>query len=490
MKKTKLNTSLLCVIFLFGVSTHLGIAAQASGDSIDDAFRLYRSGKLGEAEKIAVRTMDAAIAAADTTTYIKSLCLQTDIAVDSGNDDEAAFFYNKCLELSGFGEPMFTLSSSLYNIAMIYYQNKEYVKAMEYAVKSINIDSQRENDSILALRYMLVGRILYESGEYEKAMEYIDKGKNLASVNKNNNVTGRFILLQTMCKEAMTKENPDWNALEAGYLEAYEHICLKYNCYHYGVVNPYLPEICYHLGKVTDTLGKDAKPYFKEAILIAGTSQKMRGDNPIIVIESSKELSEILKREGNLEEAAKYKSIADSLSFVPFINEMSTKISLSQIEFIRREKDREIENQKNKTVTMLAIAILLAVFAFLLSFLYRKQLLQKRAIEQQNAQLVKLNLQKDQLIEMIKEEPELSENNPRIEAIANDTVPLPEINLSKREKEIIEQCCKGLISKEIAANLDISVRTVEAHKSNIFRKLGISTTSELVAFAFKSGIIQ
>lgn len=483
MKTLNRLSSFLCTILIFV------IPAQAGGNSIDEAFRLYRSGKLEEAKTIAVQAMASAITASDTTTYIKSLCLLADIAVDSGNDNEATQYYNKCLEMSGFGEPMFTLTSSLYNIAQIYYQNKEYEKAMEYAEKSINIGSKREANSILALRYMLVARIQYENGEYEKALESIDKGIDLASINNNNNVTGRFILLQTMCKEAMTADNPDWEALEAGYLKAYDLICRKYDCYHYGVVNPYLPEICYHLGRITDTLGKDGKPYFKEAILIAGTTQKMRGNNPITVIESCEALSEILKREGKYEEAAKYISIADSLSFVPFINEMCTKISLSQIEFIRREKDREIESQRNKTITLMTIAILLAVFVFMLSILYRKQLLQKRAIEERNGQLVKLNLQKDQLIEMIKEEPELSENNPQIEAIANDTVPLPEIKLSKREKEIIEQCCKGLISKEIAANLDISVRTVEAHKNNIFRKLGISTTNELVAFAFKSGII-
>ena len=51
--------------------------------------------------------------------------------------------------------------------------------------------------------------------------------------------------------------------------------------------------------------------------------------------------------------------------------------------------------------------------------------------------------------------------------------------LTQREKEIARLCCEGLLSKEIADRLDISQRTVETHKNNIFHKLGINTTAEL-----------
>jgi DNA-binding NarL/FixJ family response regulator len=42
-----------------------------------------------------------------------------------------------------------------------------------------------------------------------------------------------------------------------------------------------------------------------------------------------------------------------------------------------------------------------------------------------------------------------------------------------QEKRIIELCHEGLLAKEIADLLKISPRTVEAHKTNIFTKLGI-----------------
>ncbi|MDR1723958.1 MAG: response regulator transcription factor [Tannerella sp.] len=65
---------------------------------------------------------------------------------------------------------------------------------------------------------------------------------------------------------------------------------------------------------------------------------------------------------------------------------------------------------------------------------------------------------------------------------------MPELTI--REKEIIALCREGLQSKEIADRLMISVRTVDTHKNNIFRKLGINNTVELVRYAMKTGIIR
>ena len=61
---------------------------------------------------------------------------------------------------------------------------------------------------------------------------------------------------------------------------------------------------------------------------------------------------------------------------------------------------------------------------------------------------------------------------------------------SEYEKRIIECCFQGLSGKLIADRLCISLRTVDWHKSNIFRKLGINSTLEMVQFAVTNGIIR
>ena len=61
---------------------------------------------------------------------------------------------------------------------------------------------------------------------------------------------------------------------------------------------------------------------------------------------------------------------------------------------------------------------------------------------------------------------------------------------TEREKEIILACRDGLMSKEIAAKFGISPHTVNVHKRNIFSKLGINNTMEMVQYALKKGIIR
>ena len=61
--------------------------------------------------------------------------------------------------------------------------------------------------------------------------------------------------------------------------------------------------------------------------------------------------------------------------------------------------------------------------------------------------------------------------------------------LTKRELEIIEACCSGLMGKEIADKFHISLRAVNSHKTNIFNKLGLSSSVEMVRFALEHGIV-
>jgi len=59
-----------------------------------------------------------------------------------------------------------------------------------------------------------------------------------------------------------------------------------------------------------------------------------------------------------------------------------------------------------------------------------------------------------------------------------------------REREIILLCRDGLLCKEIADRLDLSINTVNTHKKRIFQKLGINNTIEMVQYALKKGIIR
>lgn len=62
--------------------------------------------------------------------------------------------------------------------------------------------------------------------------------------------------------------------------------------------------------------------------------------------------------------------------------------------------------------------------------------------------------------------------------------------LTSREQTILIQLATGKSNKDVAAELNISVRTVETHRKNIKRKLGISSTAGLTRYALEHGVVQ
>ncbi len=63
-------------------------------------------------------------------------------------------------------------------------------------------------------------------------------------------------------------------------------------------------------------------------------------------------------------------------------------------------------------------------------------------------------------------------------------------HLTNREQTILLQLAQGKSNKEVAIALDISVRTVETHRKNIKKKLGISSTAGLTRYAMEHGVLQ
>jgi two-component system NarL family response regulator len=62
--------------------------------------------------------------------------------------------------------------------------------------------------------------------------------------------------------------------------------------------------------------------------------------------------------------------------------------------------------------------------------------------------------------------------------------------LTSREQAILLALAQGQSNKDVAARFDISVRTVETHRKNIKRKLGISSTAGLTRYAMEHGVLQ
>ncbi|HDO36565.1 MAG TPA: response regulator transcription factor, partial [Nitrospirae bacterium] len=60
--------------------------------------------------------------------------------------------------------------------------------------------------------------------------------------------------------------------------------------------------------------------------------------------------------------------------------------------------------------------------------------------------------------------------------------------LSNREREVLQLLTEGKNTKELAAHLNVSIKTVEAHRIKIMNKLGIYSVAELTKYAIREGL--
>jgi DNA-binding NarL/FixJ family response regulator len=62
--------------------------------------------------------------------------------------------------------------------------------------------------------------------------------------------------------------------------------------------------------------------------------------------------------------------------------------------------------------------------------------------------------------------------------------------LSSREREVMKLLCEGLGNKFVADTLKLSTRTIDSHRANIMRKLGVQSNAELVQEALRWGLLE
>lgn len=66
----------------------------------------------------------------------------------------------------------------------------------------------------------------------------------------------------------------------------------------------------------------------------------------------------------------------------------------------------------------------------------------------------------------------------------------PPVPLSARETEITKLLAQGHSNKDVARQLGISVKTVDTHRTNLMRKLGLHSITELVRYAIRHGLVE
>jgi DNA-binding NarL/FixJ family response regulator len=66
---------------------------------------------------------------------------------------------------------------------------------------------------------------------------------------------------------------------------------------------------------------------------------------------------------------------------------------------------------------------------------------------------------------------------------------IPRVELTERQQAVLILICEGVTTKDLAARLNISVKTAEFHRGRLLTLFGVKNTVQLVRFAIRHGLI-
>ena len=82
-----------------------------------------------------------------------------------------------------------------------------------------------------------------------------------------------------------------------------------------------------------------------------------------------------------------------------------------------------------------------------------------------------------------------SRGNTALQLDRSDRNHKPALQITPRQREILKMVAMGHTNREIAASLDISVRTVEVHRFNLMRRLSVRNVAQLLRQALQQGLL-
>lgn len=399
---------------------------------------------------------------------LRADCLSMASAVARLRGDlyRAIEYAESCLMIDEESGNKENISSSLNNIAGLYLTYGDAQTARKYIDEAILLEEALGRRPYLAIRYGVASEIYMKLGELDQALVYADKALEL------DELDGRIQ------KAAVRRSQKGAVLMELGnYPEAKKNLELalpvfkkQNNLNSLAITYAQLGDIAFHNGDI-----EGAAAAFNESVRIsAGIGHlylESRARYGLYRIYKDVSLGKALSA------LERYVEIEKELH-----GEKTTQMMQSfnvRYETLKKEHTIVLQEQAIRTRTILVLFLfVLFVLAGVLAFMRNKAV---KAMEERNAILVRANLDKDRLLSLSNHNMP-DEVNEEMTSILSDVESMPKIKLTKREIQIAELCSQGKLNKEIAVELGISQRTVETHKNNLFRKLGINNTVELMRY--------
>lgn len=342
----------------------------------------------------------------------------------------------------------------------------EPVNAKKYIDEAILIETKLNRSSSLAVRYGLASEIYLKLGETQKALDFADEALRLDSL---DNTIAKTAVRRSQ-KAAILIELKQYGDANRELQQALP-VFLQQNNY-----NSLAITYC-QLGEIA-AVNKEvavSEEYFEKAISLC------KEINHIYM--ESRARNGLYKLFKEIDSRKSLYHLEEHIKLLQIINDENTAELMQSftVKYDTLEKEQAILHQEEMLKWRSFLIILLITLLVLLCVLLYISRKTTKITNERNAMLVKANYDKSRLLAIA------SSNIPKtirdeIMSITSYTADIPEIKLTRRELEIANLCAKGLLNKEIADHLNISQRTVENHKNNLFKKLGINNTVELMRY--------
>ncbi len=367
------------------------------------------------------------------------------------------------------------ISTSLNNIAGMCLIAGQPEAAAKYIVEAIEVERSLDNPRALSIRYGIASEVFLKLNKLEEALNYGQEALRVEPVPEKIGVRKSQIAAVLM---EMKREDEAYTLL----IEAKESLEATTNKNSLSIVLGQLARIATRRGALNDAVN-----YLEQSMEICKQSgNKMLESKNCYLLFQDLRATRPMEAMNYLE---RYASLNDEM----YNEKLAEQLQSFNVKYQKAETQHQLEIQQEQlsrhrlwNAIGIGVLIVLAIVAILLIRLLREQ-------RRNNKFLREASIAKDELLRIANEEKLQAESaRQQILEVADHISALgekPDIELTKREIQIIQLFSRGLMSKEIADQLDISVRTVETHKAHIYRKLGISTSVELLRFAESKGLI-
>ena len=388
-----------------------------------------------------------------------------------GNLAAAIDYAEQCLVIDRESGSPENTSSSLNNIAGLYLTFGQYDMAKRYIDEALEIERPLGRDANLALRLGMASEIYLKLDNAEYALRYADEDFHLDSL-AGRGARAAIRLCQRASVLSALGQDP---SAEKDLMAALPELRKANNLNSQSIAYALLGEIYLRAGR-----DNDAAEAFSQCVSLSTAI-----GNEYIEGRGQKGLWELYRKNSPsaaLAHLERYNQIQARINSDKAANEMA-RFNV-KYETLKKEQTIALQSQRLKgTIVAIGLLFLILISLCFVIVFYRRM---SRLAEEKNAILVKEALDRDRLLMLSRQnmEKQLKEEISKLP----ETV-LPAVKLTARELEIGRLTSQGLLSKEVADKLEISQRTVETHKNNLYRKLGINNNAELVSYMHKAGLL-